>query len=385
MTILKENDYIRDLLNVTQWHKAGITGENTTVVILDNAKGKALPFMNSYYTDVFGNATESGHSTNVAQTLHEIVPSTDILYFDNTRNKDAVFSKVEELAIQDKCDVINVSLAGLFGKETPDYLRYKELCEKYNVIMVCGSGNDYYTDHVSYPSAYDFTISIGSTDKTGNNVDSFSNKGEKLTAVCPDYVAILNNEGKIWIPSGTSYATPVAVGLFLLYISWRKENNLPKLTLESALKFIEDNCVDILTVGKDWDSGWGLLKLPDLAELKKTLPKEEIIILPIPPIQVEPEKPKEPEIIANPPSSPSTPTPEPIKPKYFRVQCGAFGIKSNADNYAELIKSKGFSTYVVLIDGLYKVQCGAFSIRENSDKLSKQLSDNGINNFIVYY
>ena len=363
--VLKENNYIRDLLNVTQWHEANILGKNITVIVLDSNKGKLRKGMETYCTDVFGNAKESGHGTNVCQTIHEISPLSDILYFDNTRNKDAVFLKVQELAIQGKCDIINVSMAGLFGQETPDYLRYKELCEKYGIIMVCGAGNDYYIDHVSFPSAYDFTISIGSTDKTGNKVDSFSNKGEKLTAVCPDYVSIVNSEGEIWIPSGTSYATPVAVGLLNLYISWRKENNLPKLTFQEVIKFIENNCVDILDAKKDWVSGYGLFKLPSQVPVLEK-PKE-----PNPPIEVKPipEKPKEdikkPEIIIE----------EPIiggndnMPKYKIVINAGHGKKNTGDIDVGAVSVTGYKEYI--------------ETKELADLVSVKLKFNGIETLVI--
>jgi len=288
MTILKENNSIRKLLNVTQWHEKNITGENTTVIILDSSKGKSLPFMNLYYTDVFGNAIESGHPINVAQTLHEISPSTKILYFDNTRNKDAVFEWIK--AHQNEIDIINVSLAGLNGMPTDDYLRYEAL----SPIMVCASGNDYYTDHISYPAQYPFTIAIGATNRVGTSVDSYSNKGSMIIATCPSHTYIRNSEGMIWSPSGTSFASPVAVGLLAIYIDWRKKNRLSKLTPEEAMQFVKNNCVDIEEVGKDYASGYGLFCLPKQIPIIKIIkPKEpEIIIINNPPLITNQEQPK---------------------------------------------------------------------------------------------
>jgi len=289
--MLKQNDAVRKLLNVDKWHKAGYTGKNKVAVILDGAKGKPRKGMESYYTDVFGTATESGHGTNVGQTIHEIAPDAKILYFDNTRNKDAVFNKVEELAKQGKANIINVSMAGISGMTAPDYLRYQALCEKYGIVMVCGAGNDGYTDHVSYPARYDFTIAIGSTDKTGTKVDGFSNKGPKLTAVCPDYVAIVNDEGKIWIPSGTSYATPVSVGELLCYSDWKGT-----LNTEETLDLIKSSSRDIYELGRDDTSGHGLFCLPATIPVVDPVP---IIPLPVDPLPI-PEPIKEKEVICMP-------------------------------------------------------------------------------------
>ena len=356
MTILKENNSIRKLLNVTQWHEKNITGENTTVIILDSSKGKSLPFMNLYYTDVFGNAIESGHPINVAQTLHEISPSTKILYFDNTRNKDAVFEWIK--AHQNEIDIINVSLAGLNGMPTDDYLRYEAL----SPIMVCASGNDYYTDHISYPAQYPFTIAIGATNRVGTSVDSYSNKGSMIIATCPSHTYIRNSEGMIWSPSGTSFASPVAVGLLAIYIDWRKKNRLSKLTPEETMQFVKNNCVDIEDVGRDNKSGYGLFVLPNLEELEKTLLKEKPIVI-------------------NPPIL--TPIPE-VK-KYWRIQCGSFSVKNNALTEQIRLKILGLETYLICINNLWKIQLGCYSIESNGRKESKRINDMGINNFVVYY
>jgi len=77
--------------------------------------------------------------------------------------------------------------------------------------------------------------------------------------------------------------------------------------------------------------------------------------------------------------------PQPDKPKYWRVQVGAFSQKSNANNEAQKLKSLGYNTYIVFINNLYKCQLGAFSVETNARKLSAELKNKGIDNFIVYY
>jgi hypothetical protein len=272
--MLTQNGPILKLLNVDIWHKAGYTGKNKTAVILDGPDGLARKGMSDYYTDVFGTSKKAGHGTNAAQTIHEIAPDSKVLYFDNTRNKDAVFAKVEELAKQGKVNIVSISQAGLIGMATPDYLRYQTLRDKYGVIVVCSAGNDGYIDHLSYPAEYDFTIAIGSTDVTGTKTDSFSNKGPRLNAVCPDHVYILNSEDKAWEPSGTSFAGPVAVGLLLCYSDWKGDLNTAE-----ALDLIATSSVDMYTPKRDDKSGMGLFCLP------KTIPVAQIT----PPIVVPEE------------------------------------------------------------------------------------------------
>lgn len=74
------------------------------------------------------------------------------------------------------------------------------------------------------------------------------------------------------------------------------------------------------------------------------------------------------------------------KPKsYYRVQCGAFRVRENAESLASKIKAKGHDTYIVNKDNLFKVQLGAFSDRQNAEKLSVALSFEGFDTYIVKY
>lgn len=75
-------------------------------------------------------------------------------------------------------------------------------------------------------------------------------------------------------------------------------------------------------------------------------------------------------------------TPETPKVLY-RVQTGAFSVKSNADALAAKLKAKGFDTYMVKVGNLYKVQVGAFSVKSNADAMMKKLKDAGFDAFIT--
>jgi len=70
--------------------------------------------------------------------------------------------------------------------------------------------------------------------------------------------------------------------------------------------------------------------------------------------------------------------------KYYRVQCGAFSSKINADALAIKLKLSGFNTIVKKYDGLYKVQIGAFSSMLNAENMLKQVKSKGFDAFITY-
>ena len=67
----------------------------------------------------------------------------------------------------------------------------------------------------------------------------------------------------------------------------------------------------------------------------------------------------------------------------YRVQTGAFSKKANAQAMAKQLETKGYSTYLVQVDGLYKVQTGAFSVKANGDKLCEKLKKDGFSAFVA--
>jgi N-acetylmuramoyl-L-alanine amidase len=68
----------------------------------------------------------------------------------------------------------------------------------------------------------------------------------------------------------------------------------------------------------------------------------------------------------------------------YRVQIGAFSIKTNADNLAAEAKAKGFDAIVDLRDGLYKVQIGAFALKDNADALAAKAKNAGFDAIVIY-
>lgn len=71
--------------------------------------------------------------------------------------------------------------------------------------------------------------------------------------------------------------------------------------------------------------------------------------------------------------------------KVYRVQVGAFKLKSNATNLlAKVRKEVGCQeAYVKCVNGIYKVQIGAFTNKQNAVNLSNQLKAKGYNVIIT--
>jgi len=69
--------------------------------------------------------------------------------------------------------------------------------------------------------------------------------------------------------------------------------------------------------------------------------------------------------------------------KYYRVQCGAFSKKSNAEKLQAKLKADKFDTLLKFVAPYYKVQCGAFVKESNAEELLRKLKAKGYDAFIT--
>lgn len=67
----------------------------------------------------------------------------------------------------------------------------------------------------------------------------------------------------------------------------------------------------------------------------------------------------------------------------YRVQTGAFKVKTNAVALEAKLKAAGFDTYIVQVGGYYKVQVGAYGVKTNADAMMKKLKAAGYDAFIT--
>lgn len=67
----------------------------------------------------------------------------------------------------------------------------------------------------------------------------------------------------------------------------------------------------------------------------------------------------------------------------YRVQCGAYKVKANAENQLNAIKAKGIDAFITQVDGLYKVQVGAYSIKSNADNQLNKMKSLGFDCFVT--
>lgn len=229
------------ICNIDKWHKAGYTGKGIKVLVLE------------VNTSLEGNT----HARKVITILKMVAPDVyyelwDTLYRD----------KALQYAIDNNFDIVNMSSSGLISD------MYKKAYDT-NIFLVTSAGNTH-GGNLTYAARQEEWFSVGAIDSDLER-SNYSGIGKELDVATfgrfdyqddrPGY------EGRIFQIQGTSFASPFFVGQLALYLQWRKEIGLPKLTNEQLKKFIFENCLDLEDEGFDFETGYGLFILPK--EVKK--------------------------------------------------------------------------------------------------------------------
>ena len=307
-------------------------------------KGKDINFLNLE----LGN-----HGTKVCKVFSEVAPESKVFKGVLTGRTDGtpinkygltvngVLYDFETFVVENNIKVINSSKTG--GTETVSQFIKKYIVEKHDVIFTSSAGNSYGEVTCPYKNS---AIVVGAVDYVNGNptITDYSGKGEKV-----DFVTFAH------LYNGTSFSAPFLNGMIALLLQRYGDFNQ-----EQCIEILKSLCIDLGEKGKDVKYGWGLPVLP-LTDKLSVLEDYKTLTIP-----------EKPSTLVN---------------KYYKVQIGAFKIKTNAQNLVSKLKLAGFSTYMPAIDndGLYRVQCGAFVEKENAIKLQNQLIDKGFSGaFIVY-
>lgn len=74
---------------------------------------------------------------------------------------------------------------------------------------------------------------------------------------------------------------------------------------------------------------------------------------------------------------------QPPKKKIWRVQTGAYLIKSNANKQLEKLKKAGYTGFITKVGLYYKVQVGAYEVKSNAVNLQTKLKAAGFSTYLV--
>lgn len=271
MKYLKQNEAEFKLCNIDIWQNDNL-GEGVTVVVLDS--GDEVFDNVKHYNIVIPFEDEdddTAHGTSVVAVGMQIAPKTKVVYMSYLYNdkKEKIIDWIIEH--KDEIDLINCSFSGS--------VRELKRLEGLGLPIVCSSGNDGDKDKngVNAPGKYDWTIAVGAYSENNGSVDHYSNGGENLDCVAPSWIYYPNSKGKPVFFNGTSCSAPFVTFSLALYFSWRKRNNLPKMNVEEVRQFIKNNTLDLYEEGHDYESGYGLFRLPKgMPDIKEVINLKDI-------------------------------------------------------------------------------------------------------------
>ena len=68
--------------------------------------------------------------------------------------------------------------------------------------------------------------------------------------------------------------------------------------------------------------------------------------------------------------------------KLYKVICGAFGVRENADRRVTELSNAGYESYMESVNNLNRVVCGAFGVKENANKRAEELKGKGFDAYV---
>src|SRR5699024_1270747 len=280
----QSSSYAFDLTEAKRFHDEGITGKGVKVAILDSGIQKHEDLnlkggFNAYDENVpFDRNLAVNHGTKVAgavamqnndKGMIGIAPGVELYAVRIDDGKGAINRtiwsaqiKAIDWCIKNKMDAINCS----FSSTTESMARREAFEKAYEagIAIFCSAGNtqpsgDEVTSTIGYPSKYPFVVTTANinSDKSRYTTSSigrginFSNGGVAVNLTNIDNS--LEVSDKYQVGTGTSYASPITMGMYALY----KEKYG-----ESREKILQRMYVNSEKLGNTLQFGAGIPKYP---------------------------------------------------------------------------------------------------------------------------
>lgn len=191
----------------------------------------------------------SGHGTAVAGIILQVAPKSIIqplrvLEPDGTGDLSDVISAIA-YAVQSGVDIINLSLG--VDENSSVLQTMLSYARSQGIYVLAATGNES-RQPTNYPARYSassgfqgYLYGVGSV-SVANTQSSFSNYGTGLSFFAPGEAIHSIYPGELWVnATGTSFATPIAVGQIALLLGESKNANVALLTASSTTQVANSN------------------------------------------------------------------------------------------------------------------------------------------------
>ncbi len=251
-------------------------GKGAKVAVLDTGIDSTHPEfagrikeMKNFTTSRAGVEDMNGHGSHVAGIISAgengfgvvgVAPEAELyiakVLGDNGSGSFAWIAQAIDWAIEQKVDVISMSLAAGPRASDPNMRAAIKRATDKGIIVISAAGNGGVTE---YPGKFPEVICVGAIDDT-KQLASFSGRGPEVAVVAPGVnVRSTYSAGRYATLSGTSMATPYVAGCAALYVSNCRANGSTPSPAEFR-KLIETQSADLGAKGKDNSYGWGMIQ-----------------------------------------------------------------------------------------------------------------------------
>lgn len=243
------NNYIRDFLGVTAWHRAGYTGKRGLTLTAEPLD------------------TTGTHAAKTLAAFREIAPEREVKYirFTDSATQAAEFCDEAEASGADTMYMSLTSPSGSGGTKVLDARMPRRMA------FFAAAGNDAGEAYNRRTEAETIYAVGACTLKYSASVNGKPALGAKLILDTADYTSVsefvdFTSITELYIDGGyfdgTSCAAPVLCGMAALVNEFFIERTGRPLKAEAMYRFFAEHCVDVSAPGKDTLTGYGVPVLP---------------------------------------------------------------------------------------------------------------------------
>jgi subtilisin family serine protease len=275
MRYIQQNLKEFEICGILKWHQKGYTGKGIKIAEIEGANCTLSIFDGKLQDPLNCGIGEgiNGHGQKVLDIMHQVAPDADLyilpyeLQSGNGYAKGRFIDETIPYAEQNRIDIIGASLGGTDN----DVLNKRILeAQKNGIIFVTSAGNIGIRGLTGFAKS-NVWIAVGACGYSDRMKEiflkSYSSRGEQLDFCMFSGLYVYNAKDTtlktVMQMEGTSFSSPMMIGMIALVQQFFLEKTGRKLTQPEMYKFICDHVKDLGKLGRDVEYGYGLFVLPN--------------------------------------------------------------------------------------------------------------------------